>query len=56
MTISIKLASSSLIAIKEPLISKALKPFEGLSRTGVITTPLTSPKSKSLRLRVPFTA
>lgn len=52
---SIKEESSFRIAIRVPLISKALSPEEGLSKTGVIETPFTNPKSSNLRLIFPFT-
>ena len=53
--ISIKEESSFLIAIKDPRISYALIPLEGLDSTGVINTPLTKPKSNNLRLTFPST-
>lgn len=46
--------SSSLKAIKVPLTKKALRPLEGLIKTGIIVVPLTRPKSKSLLLIFPF--
>lgn len=42
------------MAIKEPLISKAFSPLEGLVKIGVIEALLTSPKSKSLLLMFPI--
>ena len=42
------------MAIKEPLISKAFSPLEGLVKIGVIESLFTSPKSISLLLMFPI--
>jgi len=47
--------SSSLIAIRAPLISNALSPLEGLINLVVIKEPFTSPKSNNLLFILPCT-